>query len=97
MTLPSPDMDDRNADWSKRTWDLPKTLAGFMAFLAGQAVHNERSIEDEYRAFQDRPSSNAMPKELRAEVESALFGGLPVTMVDTQPRQVVIDSASGSD
>lgn len=94
MTL-SPDMDDFNSDWSKRTWDLPKTLAGFMAFLAGQAVHNERSVEDEYRAFRDLPSASAMPKELRAEVESSLFGGLPVTMADNAPRSVGDGDASG--
>lgn len=96
MTL-SPDLDDFNADWSKTTWDLPKTFAGFMAYISSQAMDNGLDTVDAYVAFQHRPSSDAMPKKLRAQVEAELFGGLPVEMVDTEPRQVVIDGANGPD
>lgn len=96
MTAYSPDDTDQNADWSKKTWDLPKTISGFMAFLSGQAGDNDRTVEEQWRSFQDLPSSRAMPDPLRREVEAILYGGsVPFTMVATEPRQVVIDDATG--
>lgn len=72
-----------------------RTAAGVRKFR--QALDNGLDTVDAYVAFQHRPSSDAMPKKLRAQVEAELFGGLPVEMVDTEPRQVVIDGANGPD
>lgn len=97
MTVYSPDDNDTNADWSKTTWDLPKTVAGLSAFLLGQAELNERTMDEEWRAFLARPSATSMPPGLRSEMEALIYGGLPVTMAENTPRQVGDGGATGTD
>lgn len=69
-----PDGSDWNADWSKRSWDLPKTVNGFMEFLIDSAADNQRDIEEEWRAFLTLRSSHAMPQDLRQQVEARIYG-----------------------
>jgi hypothetical protein len=61
------DQDLNNADWTKRSWDLPK---GADQFLFSLRVH-DRSFADKrkaIRAFLQHPVAAQMPESLRQEL-----------------------------
>lgn len=75
MKVYYPDATDTNSDWSKRTWDLPKDVPGFMQHLADNAEFYDDGIKGAYVAFLARPVAAAMPIRLKADIDTIIFGG----------------------
>lgn len=51
------DADLRNADWTKKSWDLPTDVDGFLATVL------------DVKSFMKLPAAKAMPKSLRKSLE----------------------------
>lgn len=75
MKVYYPDATDNNSDWSKRTWDLPKDVPGFMQHLADNAEFYDDGIKGAYVAFLALPVAAAMPIRLKADIDTIIFGG----------------------
>lgn len=72
-----PDADLHNADWAKRTWDLPTDLGWYI-------VRYGDDLADWLVRFIQLPAAEAMPEQLRADLFAA------AGVVDTlSPRQSV--------
>ena len=79
--MPNIDEDLRNADWTKRTWDLPDTLEGLLAVITPYGGDEEEALA----RFLRLPAARAMPEGLRVEVE-----GLAASTVTFRSRNVLV-------
>ena len=79
--MPNLDEDLRNADWTKRTWDLPDTLEGLLAVITPYGGDEEEALA----RFLRLPAARAMPEGLRVEVE-----GLAASTVTFRSRNVLV-------
>lgn len=72
-----PDELQHNADWTKNTWDLPRSLHGFLDLLGVGSEDSERSANEAVAYFMEvKPAAKYMPNQLRQELAARklLFG-----------------------
>lgn len=59
-------------DWLRTmAWDLPKEVNGFIGFLSNNKLPDE-TLQQAWRSFQKLPAFRAMPRSLKAQVDTAL-------------------------
>ena len=61
-----------NADWTKRSWDLPTTLDGLL-YALGASASSESKQKAELAHFLQLPAAKAIPQDLRRSI-TAKFG-----------------------
>lgn len=73
------DADPENADWTKRTWDLPTDADAFLRIVSVQTLEE----------FMRLPAAGAMPPELATELQRrGLITGAPVS--DARPTWMIV-------